>query len=349
MSQARDPAVRSPSRPPRPPKPSPTSFSGFFGRLLPRNRPEQGGTTRVQGDTGDDDSADTDLGINPNELTQWNFARERTLKMKAVEASLEAPHRRDRSWSFRQSTGFDGDMQDVQQLPPLLAGIDITRARRSGPATPPKAPEGPSTREEIAKTLRAKEESRKNRRDLIESGDWLGVQGADPHSGEFAVLTPTTTISSDTTPPSTKKRLAKLSRKKKEARIAYERVKMEEELERERIVMGKERSKLQKMQRAKDEAQQKQDLPTWSKHRCRWSSAAEPDLSPIAQSVNSINVAESKCSAVINTLELADRRTQAPPSMRPWQFAISRAHRDRMEVLFPATPNMLKYPGIPGA
>jgi hypothetical protein len=308
MSQARDTVVHNPSRPPRPPRLLPTPFSGFFGKIFPRNRPEQGGTTRVQDDTGDDDSANTDLGINPNELTQWNIARERPLKTNVVEDGLEAPHHRGRSWSFRQSAGLDGDMKDVQQLPPRLASVDITRTRRSGLVTPPNASEDPPTREEIARTLRAKEESRKNRRDLIESGDWLGVQGADPYSGEFAVLTPTTTVSSDTTPPSAKKRLAKLSQKKKEARLTYERVKMEEELERERVVMGKGRSKLQKMQRAKDEAQQKQDLPTWSKHRRRWSSAAEPDLSPIAQSVNSMNVAKSKCSTVTNRLQLADPR-----------------------------------------
>ncbi|KAI1132501.1 hypothetical protein F5Y10DRAFT_231273 [Nemania abortiva] len=148
-------------------------------------------------------------------------------------------------------------------------------------------------REDICAMLQAKEEARQQRRDLKESGDWLGVQGADPYSSEFAVLTPTSTLSSETTPTSTKNRLAELSQMQKDAKLAYEEAKLEEMTEREMIHLKKGQSKLKKMEHAKEGIRKKQQgFPIWSQHRRRWSSAAAagPGLSPIPQSIKSYEV-----------------------------------------------------------
>jgi hypothetical protein len=81
---------------------------------------------------------------------------------------------------------------------------------------------------------------RMHRRQLKESGDWLGVQGANPDTGEFDNLTPTTSSGSEATA-----------------------------LRREATVIKRPRRVV------------------WRRGDNQWSSVAEPDLSPIAQSQNS--------------------------------------------------------------
>ncbi|KAI3318369.1 hypothetical protein HD806DRAFT_314438 [Xylariaceae sp. AK1471] len=281
------------------PKRPPSSFSGFFSKILPSNRPEQGGTARIHDITGDSDTAYRDLGMNPNDLTGWNFARERQPRSGTPETSFGHPHRRGRSLSMQRggSRGDDGPSRSPQKS--LRApSLDLPRPRELSRSIPPPQAQNqkpqPITKDEVSKMLKAKEDTRRRRRSLKESGDWLGVQGADPYSGEFAVLTPTETLSTDTTSPSTKKRLAGLSRKKKTAKLAYEQAKLEEETEKEKALVEKERSKLAKMEHAKDKLRRQQhEFATWNQHKQQWSSAAEPDLSPIAQSMNSCNVANS--------------------------------------------------------
>jgi hypothetical protein len=151
--------------------------------------------------------------------------------------------------------------------------------------------------------LKTKEDTRRRRRSLKESGDWLGVQGADPYSGQFDVLTPTDTLSTETTSPTTQKRLAGLSQKKKTAKIAYEHAKLEEEIEKEKVIVGKERSKLGRMERAKDKLRQQQhEFAIWNQHKRQWSSAAEPNLSPVPRSTTGCNGANCECSIVLVTI-----------------------------------------------
>lgn len=285
-----------------PPDKRRTSFPSFFTKILPSNRPEQGGTARIQDMTGETDSAYEDLGMNPNELTEWNLAQERPFRFQPPGASAQSQHRRGQSWNTQRGrTRLHDDTGEPPQVTQQTPSFDLAR--------PPKPPEAagltlphhaqhervqPITREEIHNTLRAKEDSRKHRRSLKESGDWLGVQGADPYSGEFAVLTPTSTLSSETTPPSTREMLAELSRRQKFAKLAYNQAKCEEETEREKALLQKGRSRLEKLESAKEQLRQQQEFPTWIQHKRRWSSTAEPDLSPIPQSLESYNTVNSE-------------------------------------------------------
>ncbi|KAI0876884.1 hypothetical protein GGS24DRAFT_197923 [Hypoxylon argillaceum] len=273
-----------------PPHKQRRSLSNFFRKVLPSNRAEQGGTVRANDITGDTDSAYIDLGMDPNELTEWNLARERSLGSQPSEVGAKSRHSRGRSWSIQRGRGRSRhDMNQPPQVAQPTPSLDLTRPPRLKPASRERQKRSqPITRDEVRNMLKVKEDARKQRRDLKESGDWLGVQGADPYSGEFAVLTPTSTVSSELTSPSTKKRLAELSLRQKTAKLAYQQAKLDEITEREMILLQKEQSKLEKIELAKDELrQQQQGYPTWNQHKRRWSSAAEPELSPIPQSIKS--------------------------------------------------------------
>ncbi|KAI1116776.1 hypothetical protein F5Y14DRAFT_458307 [Nemania sp. NC0429] len=273
-----------------PPRKHHPSFSGFFSRILPSNRPEQGGTARAHDITGETDSAYIDLGMNPNDLTEWNLARECTLGTQPSEASTGYQHHRGQSLNIqRPPTPLHRNRSQSPEVPQRTSSLDLARLPHLKPPPQERYEKSrPITTAEIRRMLKAKEESRRNRRDLKESGDWLGVQGADPYSGEFAVLTPTSTMSSEVTPPSTQERLAVLSQRQEDAKLAYDQARLDAEEERERMLLRKGQSKIKKMERAKEKLRQKQrHLPTWSQHKRRWSSAAEPELSPIPQSVKS--------------------------------------------------------------
>ncbi|KAI0152349.1 hypothetical protein F4776DRAFT_659275 [Hypoxylon sp. NC0597] len=265
-----------------------SSFAGFFSKILPSNRPEQGGTRRTIDGTGDN-------GNELNELTRWNLAKEKNpVRQISTDLQSDSSHRRVWSWSPQK-----GDSRFVENLP-----RDRSSEREHVPDTPDRDPIPPRrsetlTRAEIHKLLKSKEETRRNRRSLKESGDWLGVQGADPYSGEYTVLTPTDTLSSDTTPSSTRSKLAGLARKRKAAKLEYEQIRLAEEREKEKASLDREQAKLNKIERVKEDLRRQQQFTKWSQHKRQWSSAAEPNLSPIAQSLDSVALGSSEDSSLL--------------------------------------------------
>ncbi|KAI0815435.1 hypothetical protein GGR55DRAFT_346306 [Xylaria sp. FL0064] len=290
-----------------------TSLSGFFSKLLPSHRAEQGGTARGRDATNDSDSAYVDLGMNPNDLTEWNLAQERSVRPQPPQGRSKSQHHRGGIESVQRGRPrLRVDVGLSSQAPRRTSSLDI--AQSSNPLEPlvPKVScqakydrSRPITREEIRDMLKAKEYLRSQRRSLKESGDWLGVQGADPYSGEFAVLTPTSTLSSEATPTSSKNWLAELSQRQRAAKLAYEQARLEEVTERERILLQKGQSKLEKIEHAKQELRHSQrNFPVWSQHKRRWSSAAEPVLSPIPQSMKSGNAGGSSNDAATTTLPI---------------------------------------------
>ncbi|KAI0598288.1 hypothetical protein F4775DRAFT_592551 [Biscogniauxia sp. FL1348] len=273
-----------------------SSLTGFISKIFPSNRPEQGGTRRPEDATGEHDSAYEDLGINPNELTDWNFAKDRPLNLTAAAVVPDTPksHHKRRNW-MPQKKGSPMPPRDIDESgrqkprPQSFSGLGAPELLPQEPfVTSPLRKSDTFTRADVSNLLKLKEQSRRSRRHLKESGDWLGVQGADPYSGEFSVLTPTTTLSSDTTSLSTKDKLAGLNLKKREARLAYKEIKHLEEEERNKAKQEKQLSKLGKIERVKEDLRQKQDSVRWSQHKRQWSSAAEPSLSPIAQSLSNL-------------------------------------------------------------
>ncbi|KAI1323184.1 hypothetical protein F5Y16DRAFT_425320 [Xylariaceae sp. FL0255] len=325
-----------------------SSFSGFnfLSKLLPSNRPEQGGTQRFpEALMGDNESGYVALSMNPNELRDWSLPVHRDpgstnagriISATATVPATEGPsgkgkgkrpqlshrhihHYKHRNQSMPPAEVPPDDVRIYDDLSRFPALTTTPQASSSTPCrldlgvSPPPAshyrrdpsldqnqnrPQSHSlTGSEISALLRSKEDTRLRRRDLKEKGDWLGVQGADPYSGQFLVLTPTETISSDTTPPLTRTRLNGLARSKKVAKIAYERARSDEEAEKDRAMVERDRNKLEKLERVKEglrraqwelEGQMKGGRRwKWTQHRRQWSSAAEPNLSPIAQSSSS--------------------------------------------------------------
>ncbi|KAF3061602.1 hypothetical protein GL218_04076 [Daldinia childiae] len=268
-----------------------SSLAGFFSKILPSNRPEQGGTRRTDW-TGDNDNA---VRTSRSELTGWNLAKD---KLSAHHTSTSGPeepgHRRVWSWSPKK-----GDSRFVENLP-----RDRSRGRGQVPEVSDHEPQPPRksealTRTEVHELLHSKEETRKSRRSLKESGDWLGVQGADPYSGQFSILTPTDTLSSETTSTSTRAKLAGLARKKKAARLEYEQLRLLEEQEKDKARLDREQAKLNKIERVKEELRRQHQFARWSQHKRNWSSAAEPNLSPIAQSLDSVALGSSETSSLL--------------------------------------------------
>ncbi|KAI1470759.1 uncharacterized protein F4812DRAFT_277607 [Daldinia caldariorum] len=268
-----------------------SSLAGFFSKMLPSNRPEQGGTHRTDWTVDNDNT----VGPSRNELTTWNLAKE---KSPARDASTDGPgepsHRRVWNWSPQK-----GDSRFVENLP-----RERSRSRDEQPEDLDHEPQPPRKSEALRRTevhelLQSKEESRKSRRSLKESGDWLGVQGADPYSGMFSVLTPTDTLSSETTSTSTRSKLSGLALKRKAAKLEYEQLRLLEEQAKDKARLDREQAKLDKIERVKEELRRQHQFARWSQHKRNWSSAAEPNLSPIAQSLDSVALGSSEASSLL--------------------------------------------------
>lgn len=121
----------------------------------------------------------------------------------------------------------------------------------------------PSTRTQ--QLYLAHREKRRLRRSLRESGDYLGVQGINPATGELDVLTPTSSSASE---------FASLAQTVADKRGAYESARRQLQAE-----------KMRKWERDKAAIRAEHlNNVRWTKRRSGWSSAIEPALSPIAQS-----------------------------------------------------------------
>ncbi|KAK8127574.1 hypothetical protein PG984_008682 [Apiospora sp. TS-2023a] len=237
-----------------------SSFAGFLGKILPTHRPEQGGTLRSMDDRSNE-SAYHRLGMNPEELKGWNIAEDLPISRRLELAE-------ERANSSRRP--------------------DAPRPSTSPPAGHPpntfKQMDRHLSAAETQRLLKRKQRSQRKHRELKASGDWLGVTGANPQTGQYNVLTPTDSASSDLTPPSTKIKMRKLTKRVQQAERDYENAKAMEDAARESHIQKKAQMKLDKIELAKAEIQQQHGPLEWKRRDREWSSVREPGLSPIAQS-----------------------------------------------------------------
>jgi hypothetical protein len=132
----------------------------------------------------------------------------------------------------------------------------------------------------------SRREARRLRQSLKESGDFLGVQGVNPETGMMDVLTPTT--SSDSTKlDHLSPQLQGLSRMMKDAKDAYKEAKRQHKSELTKAIHKREQERLQRLEKEKKTIRNEQRQVHWRKEVGQWSSVAEPNLSPIAQSQRS--------------------------------------------------------------
>ncbi|KAH7314188.1 hypothetical protein BKA65DRAFT_411873, partial [Rhexocercosporidium sp. MPI-PUGE-AT-0058] len=122
----------------------------------------------------------------------------------------------------------------------------------------------------------AKKVRREQRRSMKESGDYLGVQGANPRTGYWDV-------SSGSEPSQmseeTKRKLDEEAKEVAERKRRYEEAEMKHRVELERVqTMRENKKKMEKKMKQRRRGK-------WQLSENGWSSVAEPDLSPIMQSV----------------------------------------------------------------
>ena len=137
-------------------------------------------------------------------------------------------------------------------------------------------------------TFQQRNAARQLRKSLKESGDYLGVQGINPTTGQMDVLTPTN--SSDSTKhPAIGARLDALAQVVQASKEAYEEAMENHETELQRESTRRELRKMEKLDKGKQVMRDEQRKVRWRKEAAGWSSVAEPNLSPIAQSQRSSN------------------------------------------------------------
>lgn len=125
----------------------------------------------------------------------------------------------------------------------------------------------------------------RERRTLKGSGDYLGVTGINPVTGELDVETPSTTSFSSASLTLGQKLEARHKSESRRTRRGAEL--LTEEVTKK--LQQREEQRFARKDREKEAIRQAQRKVQWQRHRQQWSSAKEPILSPIAQSTKSIS------------------------------------------------------------
>lgn len=142
---------------------------------------------------------------------------------------------------------------------------------------------------ELSKTQQiyaAKKARREQRRSLLESGDFLGIQGANPRTGYWDVSTGTSSSDPSQLSLKTRRQLEEQAKEVEEQRAKYEETQAKYHAELERAQSAKARREAEREEQKRRHLKLKQrKRGRWQVDENGWSSVAEPDLSPIGQSV----------------------------------------------------------------
>ncbi|KAG5926873.1 hypothetical protein E4U42_002840 [Claviceps africana] len=259
------------------------SLGSWLKQILPSNRPERGGTLRP---------------------SAFQLQKERE-HMNNDRSQLAPSKKLPQSTSDRGSLQEAGEGNAVMSddgKPSGPAGTNVQRRGKGGALEtgPQTALHGTSdNRLNVVDTsgsgshssstpdvqyIRAKQEARWRRRNLKKSGDYLGVQGFNPETGKLDVLTPSDSDRSILS-QETQQKLLVLKNALKDARHHYKSTREKSEQEAQKILLNSEKEKIRRLEKGKEKVQEISQTVTWKRHARQWSSAQEPNLSPIAQSV----------------------------------------------------------------
>ncbi|KAG6252873.1 hypothetical protein E4U23_008314 [Claviceps purpurea] len=268
--------------------PRASSLGSWFKQILPSNRPERGGTLRpsafqVQKDL--EHANDSNQLRPPATHTRW---RKSVDVIEADQSTNRDPPRTVSGANARQLTDVDAVMRDDRRLsracdhdPQFMPhGLSDSQLNVLGASVS----DSPSTSTPDFQSLQAKQEARRFRRNLKESGDYLGVQGFNPETSKLDVVTPTDSERSSLS-QETQQKLLVLKNALKDARHNYKSAKERSEQEAKYILLKKEKERVRRLGKKKEQAQEITQTITWKRHARQWSSAQEPNLSPIAQSI----------------------------------------------------------------
>lgn len=181
-------------------------------------------------------------------------------------------HKAERGGTLREG-GYHGSLDNIS-IPAITSTTSASQCIRSdridqrniatelsSPAAPSNSASSPGTRSQ--QLYLERREKRRQRRSLKESGDYLGVQGINPRTGEMDVLTPSSSSASSP--------FGSLARVVQDKRAAYEGA---------RCALRSEKVRKWEMDKAALRAERRRTV-RWTRNDSAWSSAVEPNLSPI--------------------------------------------------------------------
>jgi hypothetical protein len=147
---------------------------------------------------------------------------------------------------------------------------------------------------------------RDQRRYLRDSGDFLGVQGANPRTGYWDISDTTSSTEQSRMSEQTKLKLDQQVRELAEQKKKYEEAQKSHRAELMRLEALKEFKKKEKEEQKKIDSKMRQRRTgKWRATETGWSSVFEPELSPILQSEPGTPVAGGLClSARLRALQL---------------------------------------------
>ncbi|KAK5998317.1 hypothetical protein PT974_00694 [Cladobotryum mycophilum] len=254
------------------------SVGGWVKSILPSQRPERGGTHRAQGVGAES--------VNSNRIVRWNTAKDLSEgqsnpappRRRVVSAGPESLPAEDRAWSWSQEESED--QMSVSKLGGVLQNKTKTRESNKNIAAETLVAVTSVTgrrQSEVRRVVNASLESRRKRQNLKESGDYLGVQGVNPQTGEIDIMTPTDSTPRSSASMERQSRVMALQKLLRNNRHVYRKAPAEMTDEEKFLRLQKEKEKVKSMSKS----------VRWRRRGKQWSSAQEPDLSPITQSLRS--------------------------------------------------------------
>lgn len=160
------------------------------------------------------------------------------------------------------SVSQDGRHETPDRLVRWNAAVDVSTVTPSS-----NNASSPGTQSQILYLERR--EKRRQRRSLKVSGDYLGVQGINPSTGEMDVLTPSSSSAGGSSQQ--QQHFHSLARAVKNKRSAYEHA---------RRALRSEKMRKWEMDKSTLRAERRRKV-RWIRDGSAWTSALEPDLSPI--------------------------------------------------------------------
>ncbi|PFH59032.1 hypothetical protein XA68_12912 [Ophiocordyceps unilateralis] len=287
----------------------------------------------------------------PDRILRWNMARDLPERRHETDPAVGPSLRHGAIPDLDR----EGSRASTKEVEPLRRDGEKHAADKADESEPPSTTT--DVQRHLAQTrlmVEQKREARRQRRSLKESGDYLGVQGINPATGQLDIITPT---DSDRSSASLEKeqKLGVLKAALRDARQSYRNVKVQSEREARRM-LDKEAQKLRRLEKEKLKLQNLGQRVRWQKQTKQWSSAQEPELSPIVGSRRGSSMAAGRLSkhhnAMEHTMELASESSlagmtshgQQPENGQPRQTAADTADSANTVIRTPHTQQSLATP-----
>ena len=277
------------------------SWTGWVRNVLPSQRPERGGTLRDKGYWESVDTVSSKRSrrqrsstygtpiqrlkrMGSDQIIRWNTAKELSKKwskspddsqrVTIPENTLTDVQRRrwitrgkDRDDNYSKTTRRErGEGHHSQRLDSVATSVIDRRLSHA------------------QKLIKAKEEAHKQRRSLKESGDYLGVQGFNPETGELDVMTPTESEESNQPSKSEDESPHSIDKRLDIGHRSSWLIPDEEKKQLKRLHLAIQQEKLRQFDTEKQQLRAMNRPLKWRRKTKQWSFAHEPALSTITQS-----------------------------------------------------------------